>query len=157
MDNNSDDIILPETDVEIHAESPAPTRRKKTTLLIVVASIVFLALIIALVFVIIKSTDNKEETIPDTPSEETTFLYDDSAFNDTVNQAEDYIRTGDYLAARELLQQYALPERMTSTQRYRYYSTLAMLYADNAMNDQALHDRYADLAKRNLEAIQKGE
>ncbi|MBQ3293684.1 hypothetical protein IJG96_00935 [Candidatus Saccharibacteria bacterium] len=156
MDNPSDDIILPEADVEIHAEPPAPNRRKKTTLLISIAAIVFLALLGTLVFAIVKSTDSKEEVVPDTPSEET-FVYDNSSFNDAIDQAEEYIKSGDYLAARESLQQFPVPERMTSAQRYRYYSTLALLYADNAMQDRALYERYTDLAKRNLEAIQKGE
>ncbi|MBQ1528593.1 hypothetical protein IIZ77_03030 [Candidatus Saccharibacteria bacterium] len=155
----SDDIILPEADVEIHVEPPSPKSRKKTTLWLIVAAIGFLALSGALVFVITnnKPKEEPEPSVVKPSSEEENFKYDTAVFNDIVDRSEEHIKKGDYLAAQKLLDQYSMPERMTTAQKYRYYSTLALLYAENAMNDLGLHDQYEALANQSLEAIRKGE
>ena len=159
MENPSDDIILPEADAEIHVEPPT-SKPKKTTAIIIISSVVFLALAGALIFVIIRSSNNAQQLEPtdiDHPTTDT-FKYDNEFVNDIVNQAEENIKKGDYLAAREaLISQDILPERMTASQKYRYYSALASLYGENALNEPKLYERYDALAAQNLEAIRKGE
>ncbi len=159
MENPSDDIILPEADAEIHVEPPT-SKPKKTTAIIIISSVVFLALAGALIFIIIRSSNDAQQPEPtdiDHPTTDT-FKYDNEFVNDIVNQAEENIKKGDYLAAREaLISQDILPERMTASQKYRYYSALASLYGENALNEPKLYERYDALAAQNLEAIRKGE
>lgn len=156
--NNDSDLILPEANVELHA-APAPSQReKKPHLFLILGGIAFVILAGALLFVILghssdSSTDPEE---PDTFSIES-YKYDDLAFNDNITAAENYLRTGDYLSAKSTLEKYPLPERMTAFQKYRYYTTLALIYSDSAIGDPELAERYRIYAAENLDLVRKGE
>lgn len=155
MENHNDELIMPEADVEIHAEPVRPKPKKKTTLFIALASVVFVALAGALVFVILNN--NRETASPQDTQTEDYFKYDSSVFSSIMDSAEDAIAAGDYLSAREQLNNYNLTERMTASQKYRFYSIFASIYDETALNDATLHDRYQALADQSLEEIRKGE
>ena len=83
--------------------------------------------------------------------------YDSQKFNDTMTLAEERLGVKDYVGAEYYLKEYSSPERMSPTQRYRYYTILATLYSKDNLNDPELATKYAVIAKEALKSIRKGE
>lgn len=157
MENNSDDIILPETSEIVHEEAPAPKKspKNKKPLLIVASVVGFLVLAGSLVFVILSSTKSSEPepTEKETPAGK----YDADELQEILDMADNRIKNGEYTSAKQLLEAYSATERMTATQRYRYCVLFSKIYAPSALNDEALARKYNTLAEYARELIIKGE
>lgn len=154
MENSSDDIILPEVDTEPHTEPALPQPAQKPRLLAILTAVAFLVLVGALVFVII---NNNNQPVSNEPVATEPFYYDNNDFNEQMNEAELRMSEGDYFAARDIIKKNALIERMTASQKYRYYSILVALYDESALNDPAERAQYEALAAQTLAEIRKGE
>jgi flagellar basal body-associated protein FliL len=151
------DIILPETDATDFIEPIAPNHKKtKMIVLGIVSVIALIGLIVALIVVIInKNPDSKPPT--NNGTSEDSSKYDSQKFNDAMTLAEERLGVKDYVGAEYYLKEYSSSERMSPTQKYRYYTIMATLYSKDNLNDPELATKYAIIAKEALKSIRKGE
>lgn len=156
MENPGDDIILPEVDTEPHPD-PVPTKAsKKSHLFVILAIAIFLALAGTLVFIIINN-NKTTQPISGEPIVSEPIRYNNEQFNEKMDEAESLLSEGDYLSVRSILEENSLTERMTATQKYRFYLISAALYDESALNDATRHAQYEALAAEALAEIRKGE
>lgn len=155
MNNDADDLILPETDLQQPTGSVAPRSEKRTWPLIAFGVVAFCLLAGALIFVIFHHDPDPPTEDPEL-SADSSYKYDDLTFNDNITAAENFLRIGDYVSAQSTLEKYSLPERMTAFQKYRYYTTLALLYSETSIADPELAEQYRIYAADNLEIVRKG-
>ena len=71
--------------------------------------------------------------------------------------AEERLSVGDYTGFNSALENYSMPERMTVTQKYRYYSLKASYYSPDNDDNQELYTKYNNLVEDSLKQIRKGE
>ena len=152
------DLILPETDTTDFVEPTTPNHKKtKMMVLGIVSAVAFIGLVVALIIVIINKNSNNPEPPADNNTSEDSSIYDSQKFNDAMTIAEERLGVKDYVGAEYYLKEYSSPERMSSTQKYRYYTILATLYSKDNLNDPELATKYAVIAKEVLKSIRKGE
>lgn len=159
---NKNDIILPE-EPESKKPEPAPKEydsldapKKKKPILAIIIIVAFVSLVASLVIVILDS--NRKIADLTTPTEDSgSSYYDSKAFNSSIAFARERLNVGDYDSAEYALRDYQIIERMTATQKYRYFALLADLYSESALNNAERCSHYTALAEENLAKIREGE
>ena len=151
------ELILPETDATDFVEPTIPNHKKtKIIVLSIISAIAFICLITALITVIVNKSPSSEPPANSDTSEDNS-RYDGQKFNDAMILAEERLEVKDYVGVQYYLKEFSSPERMSSTQKYRYYAILATLYSKDNLNDDELAVKYAAIAKEALNSIRKGE
>lgn len=151
------DLILPETNATDFVEPTAPSHKKtKVIVLSIISAIAFICLIAALIIVIVNKSPNPEPPADNNTSEDSS-KYDGQKFNNAMILAEERLEVKDYVGVQYYLKEFSNPERMSFTQKYRYYAILATLYSKDNLNDDGLAAKYAAIAEEALNSIRKGE
>ncbi len=159
MDHSHDDVILPENDVDISIGAGDSKPRKKRLVFIIIAVILFVTLSGSLAYAILNNGTDQPDVPPiDEPNPPIEiFKYDRDSFNAAIDSAEERLLARDYIAVESILSEFAVPERMTASQKYRYYSFLAQLYSKDNLNDPDLAQKSEEIAAESLNEIRKGE
>jgi len=157
MDHSHDDVILPENDADVHVGATSSKPHKKHIAFFLAALVMFIALSGSLAYAIFNSTTNDPEPIDDSTPPADTFKYDREEFNEAMDKAEERLIARDFVAIDSILSDYAVPERMTASQKYRYYSFLARLYSEENLNNTELAEKSEAIAAESLNEIRKGE
>lgn len=153
-----EELILPEVESFDHSDPTPPAQSgKKSFVFSIVIGAAFVVLLGALLFVIFKPSDNSSEPSADDGNSSEFAVYDSNEFNEAIDLVEDRLSVRDYISVDYYLSKYPLPERMTTAQKYRYYSALAAYYSKEHKNDPILFTEYSALAEENLNLLRKGE
>ena len=154
----NDDLILPETSAEDFADLAPSPKKSKTAIIVVISVAAFLCLAGALAFILLHSGSEPNQPAQDDTNEDTTLSkYDARDFNDAMAMAEERLEVKDYVGVEYYTKDYSLPEYMTLTQKYRYYSILTTLYSKEHLNKPDLFTKYSAIADDTLKSIRKGE
>ena len=160
-----EELILPETDATItppdDATPPAKPQPSRKTIIFITASIlIFVSLVVSLIIVVTNkpsaSSSSNDDSPQTTQSNQDNFYYDSEEFDNAMGQADFCLKNEDYNGAGYYLGLYSSPERMTSVQKYRFYSINAELYSESHLDDAELSQRYSELANNALQSIRKG-
>ena len=161
----NEELILPETDEVIAptgntAVPPAKPHSRKSFIFIfiIIAAVTFIALAVSLIIIITSKSPTPPPTdSPDQPSQtQESFYYDVEEFANAMGSADFYLKDENYDAVEYYLSLYPSPERMTSAQKYRFYSINAELYDESHLNNAELAQKYSNLANRALQSIREG-